>query len=181
MSAFPSLTTIPSVCIMTILRTKAVVDFSKPAAKKDFTYTIFQDALWSSLEPSLGVVNTCLPLLPPVISKFTDSTVYSSLKSLLHTSRLSSRRSHTSSHTSHTSHTLVSGEKSPRWPKFNQSKASYESDERRLASLDASQKSERSGSINPHQDIEVTRDIDVQSEHSGQSDRRDYARGPDRV
>ena len=58
-----------SVCITTIMRIVAVVQFSTPAAKADFTYTVTNDALWSFLEPSLGIVNVCLPVLPPVLKK----------------------------------------------------------------------------------------------------------------
>jgi len=63
------------VCVMTVLRTVAVVDFNPIAAKLDFTYTVYYDALWSSLEPSLGVVNTCLPVMAPVIQKASESTI----------------------------------------------------------------------------------------------------------
>jgi hypothetical protein len=72
---------------MTILRTIAVVNFNPPAAKMDFTYTVFYDALWSSLEPSLGVVNACLPLFPPVMKKVTESALFSRLRSAISTRR----------------------------------------------------------------------------------------------
>jgi hypothetical protein len=75
---------------MTLLRINAVVDFDTPQAKMDFTYTVFYDALWSSLEPSLGVVNVCLPLFPPAFKYMTDSPLFTTLLSTFTSSRKAS-------------------------------------------------------------------------------------------
>ena len=37
--------------------------------KTDITYNIVLDGIWTFLEPALGVVNACLPVLQPVLPK----------------------------------------------------------------------------------------------------------------
>ncbi|KAK7746794.1 hypothetical protein SLS53_001982 [Cytospora paraplurivora] len=53
------------VCFATAWRTYNVVEFSKPASQKNFTVTIIEDALWSGLEITLGIINACLPVMQP--------------------------------------------------------------------------------------------------------------------
>lgn len=130
---------------MTILRIIAVVNFNTPTAKMDFTYTVFFDALWSSLEPSLGVVNACLPLLPPVLAKFGVMV-----------SR-STRR------TDPSTHELSSAKKSQKWRKINDSNHSYYPENMPLTDVNASQSSRKGGRQNPN-NIEVRRDIEIRRE-----------------
>ena len=75
------------ICVITMLRIEAVIDFSKHHT--DFPFTIFFDSLWSTLENSLGIINCTLPLMPPVIQKVGDSRVWQSLSN--QTSRLNLR------------------------------------------------------------------------------------------
>jgi hypothetical protein len=44
----------------------ATMDFN------DFSYTVVSDGIFSALEPCLGVVNTCLPVLQPVALKISQ-------------------------------------------------------------------------------------------------------------
>ncbi|KAI1758255.1 hypothetical protein F4782DRAFT_477152 [Xylaria castorea] len=53
------------VCFSTAWRTYHVVKFSTPAAQMNFTVTIVEDALWSGLEITLGIINACLPVIQP--------------------------------------------------------------------------------------------------------------------
>lgn len=126
---------------MTILRTVAVVRFNGKTAKMDFTYTTFLDALWSSLEPSLGVVNCCLPLFPPVMKKVGESAFYSRVKSVLSSrSDSSSRRLAGAGDDSNRWRQTYSGENSNRSleksRKQSTSNRSQQSDELTLAGSD---------------------------------------------
>jgi hypothetical protein len=49
-------------------------------ASRDFTYEIGQIAYWSILEPGLGVINCCLPVLQPVLGKLTGSCIWNTRK-----------------------------------------------------------------------------------------------------
>lgn len=71
---------IGSVCISTIIRIVAVVKFNKPGGKEDFTYRVIDNALWSFVEPSLGIINACLPIIPPVFQKIPLSNLLSSIR-----------------------------------------------------------------------------------------------------
>ncbi|KAI0546147.1 hypothetical protein F4679DRAFT_421649 [Xylaria curta] len=53
------------VVFSTAWRTYNVVEFSKPASQMNFTVAIIDDALWSGLEITLGIINACLPVLQP--------------------------------------------------------------------------------------------------------------------
>ncbi|KAI1458187.1 hypothetical protein F4805DRAFT_474625 [Annulohypoxylon moriforme] len=57
------------VCFATAWRTYIVVKFSTPEAKLNFTITVMQDALWSGLEINLGIINACLPIIPPALQR----------------------------------------------------------------------------------------------------------------
>ncbi|MCJ1285448.1 hypothetical protein MMC26_004788 [Xylographa opegraphella] len=53
------------ICAISVVRIVALAtwDFS------DFSYGLGKVAYWSTLEPALGVINCCLPVLQPVLSK----------------------------------------------------------------------------------------------------------------
>ncbi|KAH6657930.1 hypothetical protein BKA67DRAFT_656166 [Truncatella angustata] len=57
------------VCFATAWRTYNVVKFSTPEAKMNFTMTVVEDALWSGLEITLGIINACLPVMPPALQQ----------------------------------------------------------------------------------------------------------------
>ena len=42
----------------------------------NLSYSIVQDSIWSELEPCLGIVNACLPVLPPVVSHICPLAVF---------------------------------------------------------------------------------------------------------
>ncbi|RYP52218.1 hypothetical protein DL768_002537 [Monosporascus sp. mg162] len=57
------------VCFATAWRTYHVVKFSRPDSQMNFTETIVEDALWSGLEITLGIINACLPLMQPAAQR----------------------------------------------------------------------------------------------------------------
>ena len=63
----------PRICIISIVRIDAInrLDYS------DITYSVVLDSICTGLEPTLGVINACLPLLQPVVSKCSGSTLFS--------------------------------------------------------------------------------------------------------
>ena len=71
---FPVLTIFfnPSICIISIIR---VVTLKRLNLSLDLTYDSVLDNICTSLEPTLGVINACLPLLRPVISKLSGSII----------------------------------------------------------------------------------------------------------
>ena len=75
-----------SICIISVVR---VVAISRLSLTSDVTYNEVLDNTCTSLEPTLGVINACLPILQPVISKFSGSTmlIWSKWKSSGGTSR----------------------------------------------------------------------------------------------
>lgn len=42
----------------------------------DFSFHVINDAIFSILEPCLGVANACLPVLPPVVGKLSEGRVF---------------------------------------------------------------------------------------------------------
>ncbi|MCJ1438914.1 hypothetical protein MMC27_008304 [Xylographa pallens] len=58
------------ICAISVVRIVALAtwDFS------DFSYGLGKVAYWSTLEPALGVINCCLPVLQPVLSKLRGTT-----------------------------------------------------------------------------------------------------------
>ncbi|KAK0515948.1 hypothetical protein JMJ35_001982 [Cladonia borealis] len=58
------------ICIISIVRIDAInrLNYS------DITYSVVLDSICTALEPTLGVINACLPLLQPVVSKCSGST-----------------------------------------------------------------------------------------------------------
>lgn len=55
-----------SVCIFTSIRISAVVAYDP----LDGTYSIWQTAVWSQLEPILGILCACIPLMRPILDRF---------------------------------------------------------------------------------------------------------------
>lgn len=43
----------------------------------DITYSITPMALWTGLEPTLGVINACLPVIQPVVQTVLNSSLFS--------------------------------------------------------------------------------------------------------
>ena len=76
----------PSICIVSIIRIVAIKQLN---LNSDVSYDAVLDTICSALEPTLGVVNACLPILQPVASKISDATIlaWSKLKSSGGTSR----------------------------------------------------------------------------------------------
>lgn len=75
-----------SICIVSIIR---IVSIKQVNLNSDFPYDGVLDTICSALEPTLGVVNACLPILQPAASKISDSTMlaWSKLRSSSGTSR----------------------------------------------------------------------------------------------
>ncbi|KAI3318674.1 hypothetical protein HD806DRAFT_511541 [Xylariaceae sp. AK1471] len=57
------------VCFATGWRIYQVVLVSDRNKQKDFAASVVGDALWSGLEINLGIINACLPLMPPALQK----------------------------------------------------------------------------------------------------------------
>lgn len=53
-------------CIITCIRISAVVAYNP----LDGTYSLWQTAVWSQLEPTLGIICACIPLMRPVLDQF---------------------------------------------------------------------------------------------------------------
>ena len=67
-SSAHSITAISTIRVISL----AVWDFS------DFSYGLGRVAIWSVLEPTLGIINCCLPILQPALAKFTRSSIWTS-------------------------------------------------------------------------------------------------------
>lgn len=63
-----------SICIISIIRLVAIKRLN---LNSDVTYDIVLDDICTSLEPTLGIINACLPVLQPVLSKLSGSTIFS--------------------------------------------------------------------------------------------------------
>ena len=76
----------PSICIISVIR---IVSIKQLDLDSDLSYDAVLDSVTSALEPTLGVVNACLPILQPVASKLSDGTMlaWSKLRSSGGTSR----------------------------------------------------------------------------------------------
>jgi hypothetical protein len=75
-----------SICVISIVRCIAIANLNLT----DVTYDVVLDNICTALEPTLGCINACLPLLQPVASSIAGSSALSWLKSL--TSNMTSRR-----------------------------------------------------------------------------------------
>ena len=53
------------ICIITVLRIVSVTNLDL----NDISYSGIDDAILSELEPCLGIINACLPVIPPVVSQ----------------------------------------------------------------------------------------------------------------
>lgn len=61
------------ICIISAFRIKSIADLDFA----DFTYSLINDGIWSALEPFLGIVNACLPILQPVIAWLGETSLFS--------------------------------------------------------------------------------------------------------
>jgi hypothetical protein len=57
------------ICVMAGVRLKSVLALDYD----DFTYSIIDFAILGPLEPMLGIISACLPMLPPVLAKFSKN------------------------------------------------------------------------------------------------------------
>ncbi|KAK6954232.1 hypothetical protein Daesc_004198 [Daldinia eschscholtzii] len=57
----------------------------------DLPYTVLEDSIWVTLEPCLGIINACLPLLRPLGTKFSSVLGWSTFSSKTRSSKWSSR------------------------------------------------------------------------------------------
>ena len=57
----------PSICIISIFR---IVTIKRLDIYSDVTYASVSDNIFMGLEPTLGVINACLPILQPAVSRF---------------------------------------------------------------------------------------------------------------
>ena len=62
-----------SICAITILRIRALYDLDL----NDITYSIAPMGLFTLLEPTLGIINACLPVIQPILHKCLQSRVFS--------------------------------------------------------------------------------------------------------
>ncbi|MCJ1248191.1 hypothetical protein MMC30_005408 [Trapelia coarctata] len=53
------------ICIISVIRVVTLAQINTT----DFSYRLGQIGYWSVLEPTLGIISCCLPVLPPVLSK----------------------------------------------------------------------------------------------------------------
>jgi hypothetical protein len=72
------LTMLQRICILSVVRVVAISKLDLT----DVTYTIVLDNIMSALEPTLGVINACLPLLQPIIPKISENKIITWFKSL---------------------------------------------------------------------------------------------------
>lgn len=61
------------ICIISILR---LVDLAR-LDLNDLTYNLAKVAVWTGLEPMLGIINACLPVIQPVVKRVLESNVFS--------------------------------------------------------------------------------------------------------
>lgn len=66
----------PRICVISLQR----VLWLKNWDLTDLTYTVTPGACWSTLEPTLGVVNACLPTMRPVLKKVFGKDVFARFK-----------------------------------------------------------------------------------------------------
>ena len=56
---------VKSVCVISALRLVEIIRLDS----KDLSYGVVLDSIWTFLEPSLGIVNACLPVSQPVLTQ----------------------------------------------------------------------------------------------------------------
>ncbi|PQE13588.1 integral membrane protein [Rutstroemia sp. NJR-2017a BVV2] len=81
------------VCFATGWRTYNVVVFSRPEDQINFTASIIEDALWSGLEITLGIINACLPVIQPAAQRLCN---FSFLRLITSSTKASTKQSHIS-------------------------------------------------------------------------------------
>lgn len=102
-----------SICIVTAFRIYAIarLDLS------DFSYSMVSANIWSTLEPCLGIVNACLPILQPALAR----TVGLSNFEWTHRSALtiSSIKTTASPRSRWHSRINTAGDANPQWPRIS--------------------------------------------------------------
>lgn len=64
------------ICVLSAVRIHAIATLDY----EDFSYSVVPDGIYSVLEPCLGVINACLPVLQPIVNKLTNNTLFSTGK-----------------------------------------------------------------------------------------------------
>ncbi|OAG08640.1 uncharacterized protein CC84DRAFT_1203964 [Paraphaeosphaeria sporulosa] len=90
------------VCFATAWRTYHVVKFSKPHNQINFTMGVVEDALWSGLEITLGIINACLPAMQPAVQHLVRGPYQQLLE--FSTSRFSKRSKSSTGYSSTSGH-----------------------------------------------------------------------------
>lgn len=60
----------PSVCTITILRIISILQLNF----SDLSYNIVTATIWGCLEPCIGIMSACLPVLPPLLARLFKCT-----------------------------------------------------------------------------------------------------------
>ena len=63
-----------SICLLCAVRIKYILGLETT----NLTYTLPLFGVFAAMEPLLGIINACLPTLPPVLKKIRNSSVFSS-------------------------------------------------------------------------------------------------------
>jgi len=64
------------ICILSAVRIHSIATLDY----LDFSHSVVADGVYSVLEPYLGTINACLPLLQPIVNKFTTTRIWTSLR-----------------------------------------------------------------------------------------------------
>ena len=74
------------ICVITILRITSLKNLNFA----DFTYAVEPVAIWSVLEPTLGIISACLPIIQPIVRKLVNSRAFAWTKesSMNHSSKI---------------------------------------------------------------------------------------------
>lgn len=70
------LTYVRRICILSAVRIHAIATLDY----LDFSYSVVPDGVYSVLEPYLGVINACLPLLQPIVNRIATTRFWTSLR-----------------------------------------------------------------------------------------------------
>jgi hypothetical protein len=64
------------ICAISVARIFTLRKFSKPSAQSTWSISIIDDAILTSIEPSLGIINACLPLLAGTARDLANSRLW---------------------------------------------------------------------------------------------------------
>ena len=68
------LTSFDSICLICAVRIKYILEIDA----SDETYSLPLFGIFAALEPLLGIINACLPVLPPALKKFWNNSAFAS-------------------------------------------------------------------------------------------------------